>query len=467
MRNSTCALNSVLLPLLLSASLVVGCAENDKSVSLRDTTTAPGNDNIPGEKPSTPVTKPTPAEDILPGPITTPTPKPIPTPARASRVARFICEGETKNARSFNTLSGDAISTYQMPSLVPYINGKPIMYSKAAVPLQSNGEVVNFIMRGQEDAFASWKIYKATGNILSSRANLQILSNYPGFPPKGGYAYENLKIGRDVLGANVKRTAYLYPANDGTYTWRSLATDNSFTVPFNASNSFNPTFIGGDDYLRFDQERAGLGVLTQKLFHFDSKRIISLPAPADSRDSQLFSHVNGSKTTVFWIEGRPNEVWKIRAMSLSSPGSGKTVGTLPGNPAAIRLPMTFIDTPSSTLLAYVEEEVGVDRAGRAVLMTSALHLISASAKQAAITNTSVASYPEALKNTALEAAAMYGGILGGVFYEPISGRLYSSILSAGGLASYDFNTNTWRTHSMIARTFGCFNPQWGIEVTHE
>lgn len=468
MKNTASALNSAVISILISASLVVGCSEANKSVSLRDANQAPnGGNNTPGEKPGSPVATPTPGQNNPGTPGEEPTPAPTATPAPVvTRTARFICEGETKNSRSFNTLSGDAVPNFQMPSLVPYINGQPLMYSKAPVPLQSNGEVVTFIMRGQEDAFTPWKIYKATGNILDSRANLQVLSTYPGFPPKGGFAYENLKLGRDILGANVKRTAYLYPAESGTYTWENPSTGKSFSVPFNANTSFNPTFIGGDDYLRFDQERDGLGVLTQKFYHFPSTTIISLPAPADSRDSQLFGHVNGSKTTLFWIEGRPNGVWKIRAMTLGS-SSAVTVGTLPGNAAAIRLPMTFIDTPTTTLLAYAEEEVGVDKSGRSFFQTAVLHLVSASAKQVKITADTAVPYSDELKNTALEAAAMNGGILGGVIYEPISGRLYSPVLSAGGLASFDLNSRTWRTHGMVARIFGCFNPQWGVEVTHE
>jgi hypothetical protein len=129
--------------------------------------------------------------------------------------------------------------------------------------------------------------------------------------------------------------------------------------------------------------------------------------------------------------------------------------------------MTFIDTPSTTLLAYVEEEVGADKAGRSFMQTAVLHLISASAKQVKITADTAIAYSDELKNTALDPAVMRGGILGGVFFEPTSGRLYSTILSAGGLASFDLNSNTWRTHGMIAISYGCFNPQWGVEVTHE
>lgn len=469
MKNTASALNTAVLTLLFSASLFVGCSDGNKSVSLRNASPAPGN-NTPGEKPGSPAPTPTPAEPTPGTPGEEPTPAPTATPQPApSRVARFICEGETNNSRSFNTLNSEAVSNYQMPSLVPYISGQPLKYSKSPVPLQSNGEVVTFIMRGQEDDFTPWKIYKATGNILDSRANLQVLSSFAGTPPKGGFAYENLKLGREILSANLKRTAYLYPTADGTYTWESLATGKNFSVPFNANTSFNPTFIGGDDspYLRFDQERDGLGVLTQKFYHFDSKKIISLPAPADGRDSQLFGHVNGSQTTLYWVEGRPNGVWKIRALNLNSPSTAFTVGTVPGNPAAIRLPMTFIDTPSTTLLAYAEEEVGVDKSGRSFFQTAALHLVSASAKLVKITADTTVPYSDELKNTALNAAAMNGGILGGVFFEPISGRLFSTVLSAGGLASYNLNSRTWRTHGMIARTFGCFNPQWGVEVTHE
>lgn len=461
MKNTTRALN-FMLPILLM-SLIVGCSNSNSSVSLRDGgTPPPSTGNGPSEKPGAPNPTPTPGDNTPDNPGTQPTPAPTPTPA-ATRVARFICESELQNARSFNTIRGDAVSNYMMPSLIPTVNGHSVNYAKSPVPLSSNGTTVTFLLRAQEDDFTPWKVYKATGNLLSSSANLQVLSSYQGVPPKGGYAYENLKLDRRILAANSKRSAYLYPTSSGTYTWESLK-GSSFTVPFNADSAFNPTFIGGDDYLRFDQERNGGPTLTQKFYSFNSKKTISLPSPADSRDNQLFGYINAQKTTVFWVEGRPEGTWKVRAMGLSS-GKSSTLGTLPGTSAAFRLPMVFVDYQGESLLAYNEEQVGADKNGNAVLKTAVIHLVKVSSKLMKITGDKTIPYSDELKTSASTPQALAEGILSGLLFEPISGDLYAPILTAGGLASFGLESNTWKTHGMVAKVYGCFNPEWGVEVT--
>lgn len=460
------ALSSTLLSVLLFASFMVGCSDSNKSVQLRDSAPAPapGSENNPGEKPGTePAPAPTPeapGEEPIPGPI------PGEPGLGSNRVARFICETQKVESRSFNTMRGDAISNFQMPSIVPYFNGKPFTWVKSAIPLQSNGNTVFFVMRGQMDPFSPWKIYKATGRLLDSAANVEVLSNYPGLPSKGGYAYENLNMGRDVLSANVKRTAYLYPANDGTYTWENLK-GSKLTVPFKANRSFNPTFIGSDDYLRFDQEGSSSGAITQKFYHFDSKKTISLPSPAESRDSQVFGYIDVSKKNLFWVEGRPESSWKVRMSSLSNPSKGVTIGTLPGEASAIRLPMTFMDRGGETILAYAEELRGTDQTGRVFLKSAAIHLVKVSATQAKITSEKAISYSDEIKNSAAMEAVVRSGILAGLFLEPLSGRLYAINLPNGGLVSFDLNGNFWRVHGGVSISYGCYNPQWGVEVTNE
>jgi len=456
--------SSTLLSILLFASFVVGCSDSNKNVQLRDgtQTPAPGSGNNPGEKPGT---SPTPVPPQGPG---TPGEEPIPvapTPV-SDRVARFICETQSADSRSFNTMRGDAISNFQMPSIVPYFNGMPFTWVKSAVPLKSDGNTVFFIMRGQMDQFSEWKIYKATGRLLDSAASVQVLSNYPGVPNKGGYAYENMNLNRDVLGANVKRDSYVYPANDGTYTWENVK-GSKLTLPFNANRSFNPTYIGGDDYLRFDQEGSDSGVITQKLFSFPNKKTISLPSPAQSRDSQVFAYIDAAKKNIFWVEGRPDGSWKVRTASLSNPGKGVTLGALPGDAASIRLPMTFLERGGETILAYGEEVRGTDQYGRITLKNASVHLVKVSTSQAKILSDKTVPYSDEIKNGALMEAVIRTGILGGFFVEPLSGRLYAINLPNGGLVSFDLNGNVWRVHGGVSISYGCYNPQWGIEVTNE
>lgn len=459
-----------LISLLLSASLLTACSESSKSVNLRDAAPAPApsTGNKPTEKPGTPTPTPTPEETApdQPGEESPTSPSPTPTPAPiAVRAARFICETQLNNSRSFNTLRADSVSNFMMPSLVPSMNGIKVNYVKSAVPLTSDGSIVFFILRAQEDGFTPWKIYKATGNLLSTTANMEVLSNYQGIPPKGGYAYENLKMDRRILGANIKRSAYVYPADNGTYFWESLK-GTKFSVPFNADSSFNPTFVGGDDYLRFDQETSDR-VLTQKFYHFDTKKTLSLPSPVDSKDNQLFGYVNAAKNTLYWVEGRPEGTWKVRAISLNTPAKGMTLGTLSGTASAIRLPMVFVEHKGESLLAYNEELMGTDRSGLPILKNASIQLVNLSAKQAKITAVKSVPYSDEIKGTARHAAVLNGGILAGLFLEPISGRLYSTNLAGGGLASFDLNENTWSTHGMVGSVFGCFSPEWGIEVINE
>lgn len=468
MKNSVCAsLSSTLFSVLLSAVLVAGCSNDNKSVALRDgtATPAPGEQtkpSNPGEKPgSSPVPLPSPGDVTNPGaPGTQPTPTPTPAPV-TTRVARFMCEGAM--SKSFNTLRSDAVANFQMPILSPAVGNFPMNWVSSAVPLQSDGNTVFFVMQGQEQLGSPLKIYRATGNLLSGVANVQVLSSFAGVPAQGGFPYENLKLSRRVLSANWKRTAYLYPATDGTYTWESLK-GSKFTVPFNANDSFNPEFIGGDDYLRFEQERQGYGTVTQKFFNFVTKKTFSLPDPLDDKDSQLFGYIDSSKKNLYWVEGRLDGTWKIRMTSVSSPTKGVTVGTLSGT--SVHLPMTFVDRGSETVLTYVEEQFATDDRNRLFLKSGAIHVVKVSASQVKITSEKTVPYSEEIKNGSLNPTVLAGGVLNGLFVDPISGRVFSTFSAVGGLVSFDLNSYSWRTHGAISGS-ACYNPAWGIEVTNE
>lgn len=461
----------VFLPVLLVANLLlISCGGNTNSVRLQDNIPTPeeNNPNNPGEKPEQPTPSPTTApEEPTPTPSgQSPSPSPTPSPS-SDRVARFICEGERqKETRSFNTLRGDVVSNYVMPSLIPYVGSRHVLFVKSPVPLQSDGTSVFFILRAKEDGLTPWKVYKATGDLFASKAKLQVLSNYPGAPPKGGYVYENFKLERRILGANVKRSAYVFPDDNGTYLWESLR-GTKFALPFSAETAFNPVFVGGDDYVRFDQERAGTSTLTQKFYHFDSKKTLSLPPPVDAKDSQLFGYMNNQKSTLYWVEGRPEGTWKLRALSLRDTAKVSNLGTLPGTPTNIRLPMVILESKGEPLVAYNEEEVGVDKNAQTYLKLGAIRLVKANSQLGKISSTTSVDYSEELKRSAKDVFTLKEGILGGLLLEPLSGKLYASILSAGGLASFDLRTGTWQTHAMFAKVYGCFNPDWGIEVIND
>ncbi len=466
MKNYVCAfLSSTLFSVFLSAVLVTGCSNGNKSVALRDgtATPVPGEQTKPsnpgGQPGSTPAPLPSPGDGTNPGaPDTPPTPTPTPAPA-AKPVARFLCEGAM--SKSFNTLRGDAAPNFQMPSLTPSVNEIPMYWVSTGTPLQSDGNTMFFIMQGQEQFQGPLKIYRSTANLLSGAATAQVLSNFPGVPPLGGFPYENLKMSRHILSANWKRTAYLYPATDGTYTWESLK-GSKFTVPFNANESFNPEFIGGDDYLRFEQESSG--TLTQKFYNFNTKKTFSLPDPVDSKDSQLFGYIDAAKKNLFWVEGHLGGPWKIRMTSVSSPTKATTLGTLSGS--AVRLPMTFADRGGETVLVYIEEQLGTDSRERTFLKSGTIHVVGISAGQAKITSEKTVSYSDEIKNSPMNPRAIENGVLSGLFVDPMSGRIFSSFSAVGGLVSFDLNSFSWRTHGALSGS-ACNNPAWGIEVTNE
>ncbi|WP_413288587.1 hypothetical protein [Bdellovibrio sp. HCB337] len=457
--------------LLVATNLILGCAPSNKVVQLKDPSKpeqVDGNGNSQKPEP-TPDTSPTPAEpgdggDPVPTPPAIPTPTPIPD---VSRVARIMCESQPYDGRAFNTLRADVFSSYIMPTITPYVNGRYVLRVKSPVPLQSNGREGFVVMRAQEDEFSPWKIYKSSANLLTQKADLQVLSNFEG-PVYGSLhpyldVYRNLKMEAQFLTANFKRSAYVYPNDKGTYIWENMK-GSRIVLPFNASESFSPFFVGADDYVRFDQLSATGGALTQKFYNFDTKSTISLPAPIDSKDSQLFGYVNAAKTTIFWVEGRADGAWKIRSIGLRAGSKAVTITTLPGNPRSVVLPMVFLDH-GETVLAFSEEESVRDTRGQASIVTATLHLVTASAKQLKVLNTQSIPYGDDFKMYAKPGSPE--GILRNLFLEPISGKLYASNIPKGGLISFDLKNKSWGIHAMYESVFGCLNPQWGLEVPRD
>ncbi len=447
---------SFLIGSLFLTNLMMGCSGSNGVVNLHNNNPALGHntDKNADKNPDKP------AEGNKPV-----APAPSPTPTK-EKIARIICESQPKDAMTFNTLRSDVVSSYVMPSLTFYVNNQSVLRVKSPVPLQSDGEQAFLVLRAQEDNFTPWKIYKTNADLLTSRGDLQVISNYQGLNQKADYAYQAVKLENRLLTANVKRTAYVYPNDTGTYIWESLK-GTKFAVPFTADNAFSPSFTGGDDYLRFDQTAVGGITLIQKFYNFDSQKTLSLPMPDDSKDFQLFGYINTAKSAVFWAEGRPDGVWKLRSMSLNSLGKASTLGILPGNARNIILPMVITESQGDLLVAYGEEELAQDQSNQLYLKTSVLHLVKASSELVKLTDIKTIEYPEEIKNTAKTQATLPQGVLRSLFFEPISGKLYASIVSQGGLASFDFEKNTWETHAMVANIFGCLNPEWGIETTHE
>lgn len=460
-----------LIFLLLAFNLLSGCAPSSKSVQLKDPSkpdqvNGGSNSQKPEPTPDAPQAPEEPGDD---GNVVPPAPNPTPTPIKdVSRVARIMCETDRNGADRFNTLRADVVSTYIMPSLIPYLNGRNVAIVRSPVPLQSDGKQAIVIMHAQADQFSPWKIYKSTANLLTQKADLQLLSNFEG-PSKDNqqfpylWPYTALKMEPQFLTANFKRTAYVYPNDSGTYIWESLK-GSRIVLPMNASNSLSPFFVGGDDYVRFDQLSPNGDALTQKFYHFDTKTTLSLPPPMDPQDSQLFGYVNAAKTALFWVEGRPDGTWKIRTLGLKAGSKAVILGAIPGNPKSIVLPMTFLDQ-GETVLAYTEEDRVLDNRGQALFKTASLHLVKASAAQLRILSTQSIPYAEDFMMFARPTNS--DGVLRHLFLEPISGKLYASNIPKGGLISFDLKSKSWGVHAMYENAFGCLNPQWGLEVPRD
>ncbi|MGZ3747021.1 MAG: hypothetical protein ACXWRE_06630 [Pseudobdellovibrionaceae bacterium] len=452
----------LLFPLCFLFANLLGCTGSHNTLVLRDPS-AP-NSPAPGEmtrpdrvnKPQGPATGPTPERPT----------QPLPPSHSVKKIARIICESQAKDGMTFNTLRGDVVSGYMMPSLTLFVNNQSVLRVKSPVPLRSNGEQAFLILRAQEDNFTPWKIYKTKADLLTSRGVLQIISNYPGFTQNAEYAYQNLKLENRLLAANGKRTAYVYPNDAGNYVWESLK-GSHLTLPFSADNAFSPSFIGEDDVLRFDQVTESGLTLTQKFYNFKTRKILSLPAALDSQDFQLFGYINSAKTSLFWIEGRPDGFWRLRSMALSSSGESITLGVLPGNARNVILPIVLTESKGELLIAYAEEELAFDKHEQPYLKTSVLHLVKANARLGKLTNSKNIDYAEEIKSAPQAQPVLSQEILRGLFLEPLSGKLYASIVSQGGLASFDLKRNTWETHAMVASIFSCLNPEWGIEISHE
>jgi hypothetical protein len=447
--------------LILSTSFLVSCSDSNP-VNLREE--KPPVAEGPGQtKPEpTPGTSPAPenpGDDS--GTLPTPPPAVSPTPtAPAGKVARIFCEATHEDSRSFYTLRSNVGSTFTMPSIVSYVDGHPAIRTKSPLPLQSNGAEVSGVLRAQEDFMSPWKIYRTSVDLVNARANLQLISNFADTSKKAQAAYDALKLENTFLAANHKRTAYFYPNSSGTYVWESLSGRN-FTLPFSAESSFSPEFVGNDDYLRFDQAAANSQTLTQKFYSFDNKKTVSLPSPLESKDSQLFGYINSAKTAIFWVEGRPEGTWKLRSVGLAAGSKSVTLATLAGTPKSLVLPMVFFEQHGNVQLAYSEEESAQDRNGQVYFKTAALHLVKVNTGKV-LGNQSFA-YSDELKALMTTPQDYNHGLLRSLFMEPVTGKLFASIIPKGGLVSFDPDTNTWETHGMLGRLYSCLNPHWGIE----
>lgn len=467
-----------LILVIFFAGLMVSCSDS-KTVNLRDSQ----NSNV--DERGNPTPTPSPSPTVSPSPSPTPgtpgddngdgddngggddrnTPTPTPTPVLPSeKVARIYCESESTPVRSFLTLRSDVWTDYMMPTITPYIEDRYVVAVKSPVPLQSDGEQSFIIVRAlEDDTLANWKIYKSNVNLPSARADLQPISNFGSPSQATGYAYKNLKLEPTLVTANFKRTAYVYPNDSGAYVWENMK-GTKMVLPFSANSSFSPFFTGADDYLRFDQNNGARTGLIQKLYNFNTKKTLSLPTPADSKDSQLFAYINDARTTVYWVEGRPETSWKIRSMGLGTSQRSATLLTLTGKNSNIALPMVFAELNGVVTLAYSEEELGQDKNRLPYLKEANLHLVKISQGKA---TDEVVAYSDELKNLTKNALDLNRGILRGLFFEPISGKFFASGLPVGGLASFDPKNNSWATHAMISSVFSCLNPQWGIEVPRD
>lgn len=455
--------------LLLLTCLLTSCS-GPKTVALRETEPPPAKDQTTPTKPSpSPGTSPSPQEPgsggngSLPNPTPNPDQPPLPN---TGKVARIFCESQPVDARSFNTLRADVYSNFITPSVTSYVNGKPVTYVKSPQPLQSDGATALLILRAQEDFFSSWGIYKSSVDLYHSQAELQKISGFSKPAKNAQFIYNQLKLENRILTANLKRTAYVYPNDKGAYVWENLK-GSRFVLPFSAESSFSPQFVGDDAYLRFDNLTSGDRGLTQKFYHFDSKKTWSLPSPADRNDSQLFGHVNASKTTIYWIEGRPGSSWKLRSIGIKSGAKALTLATLPGNPQSLVLPVEMLSFKDETLVASLEEEVALNSHAQMYFKTASLHLLKVDSKKSQMISAKTTPYSEELTRMVKMETDFKQGLLRNLFYEPISGKLYASNIPKGGLVSFDFNKNSWSTHGMVGNVFGCLNPQWGLEVLDE
>lgn len=453
------ALGLIFLP--LATHFILACSPSE-SIHLRDSRPLNNFDEHESPKKPEPSPEPTPTpaepghgDDLLPTP-----------PPQVSKVARIMCESQPLDARAFNTLRADVFSNYIMPTLTPYVNGRYVLRVKSPLPLQSNGEQAFLILRAQEDNFTPWKIYKSAADLLAYKGDLQLLSNFQGPVQSSLYIYQSLKMESRLLAANIKRSAYVYPDDSGAYVWESLK-GSRLLLPFSAETSFSPQFVGGDDYLRFDQLAANGNTLIQKFYHFDTKKTLSIPTPAEAKDSQLFGYINSAKNTLFWVEGRAEGTWKLRSMSLRPGAKAVTLTTLPGNPKSLVLPMVLFEHQGETILAYSEEEVAHDLKAQPYFKTSSLHLIKAGSKSLKLMDTQSIPYSDKFKMYVRSEQAFAQGVLRHLFLEPISGKLYASNIPKGGLVSFDLTSNSWEVHAMYESVFGCLNPQWGIEVPRE
>lgn len=449
---------------LLVSLPFISCS-GPKSVKLQDppAPAAPA----PNLGPSKPQPTPAGPESDPTEPPVEGTPQPPPPSSPRGKVARIFCESQPGGGRSLNTLRADVVSNYTMPSITLFVNGSPISQVKAPVPLQSTNEKAFLILRAQEDFTLPWKIYKTTVDMYSTQGELQLLSTYERPSKSAQFVYEMLKLENRFLAANAKRTAYVYPNNNGVYVWENLK-GSKFSLPFNAETSYSPEFVGGDDYLRFDQLAEGGLALTQRFYHFDSKKTLVLPPPLTSKDSQILGSLDAQRSTLYWLEGRPDSAWKWRSVALKPGAKPRTVVTLPGNPRSLILPMvTFNPSGDETVLAYLEEDVSHERNGQAYYKTAALHLLTASARSGDLTGNRTISYTEDMKNLVRTEQDYGQGLMRNLFLEPLSGRLYASNIPKGGLISFNPRTSSWEIHAMIGNVFGCLNPQWGVEVSRD
>jgi hypothetical protein len=446
---------SSLISLLLSVALFVACTSSS-SVPLQGPSNPPGKN--PGEQGGEAQPTPTPS----PNPSPTPGKEPSPTPPPASqKVARVYCTGNPSGNSSLHMLPANASENFYINEVRLFTaDGTKAEDLKNPTPLTSDGIESFLIVKAKMIAKQNepWKIYKAHVDILKKDGTLELLSTSA--EEANQYAYDQLKLVANTLGANGSRNAYVYPNSKGGYVLEDMSGGKS-VLPFTAESSSNPQF-SGNSWIAFDQEARNYSIV-QKFYSVKSGKTVSIPSASESRDYQLSGFVS-SKGTFFWIEGRPSNGWKLKS---SSSGSAVTVASLAGSVKNIVLPAVIFERNGQVNLAYLEEDIAFDTRAKPFVKTGLLHVLTLSSSLKVLDNKSI-EYSEDLKNMILKNIGDQQApkLLRSLFFEPLSGQLYTSVVAMGGLASYNLEEGSWALHG--SNDFnGCLNPAWGVEVPRE
>jgi hypothetical protein len=445
---------STLLALGLSCLIFTACTSSS-SIPLAGPGGAPEN---PGEQGGDAKPTPTPTPGTSPAPSPTPGQgqNPTPTPV-AEKLARMYCmPGAVNGVPNIHTLTGNAVEDYNMANLDFYLeDGTKAAAVKFPVALKSDGREGTLLLKAKFDTDAStpWKIYKAKIDFLKERGTLELVSSYSDEPNALPYDRQYLDLPLKMVDANGSRGAFVYPNIKGSYIIETLEGKKTDTG-VSAERNGNPKFIR-DSWIVFDQVTSGFKI-TQKFYSLKSGKASSLPSPSDSGDYQLFGYVN-TQGTFFWLEGRPGGTWKLK----SSGGSkSSTLATLPGDAKKIRLPAVFFEDQGQVRFAYLEENITTDNKGLFFAETGVLHVLAVSSSLK-VTESKKAEYSDRIKLMIKNADRK---LLRSLFFEPVSGNLYASVVGEAGLASYDLDKDRWSVHGT---SDACLYPNSGIEETHE